>query len=100
SNCRPADRIFACDTFAGYDPVPLDPGADRREIEWRRQEGDGPFRDADPNDVTELFRRKQRDATVLVGRFPLSDTRSEVRDIAFAHIDVVVYQSCRDALEY
>jgi hypothetical protein len=100
SNCRPADRIFACDTFAGYDPVPLHPTADRREVEWQRHGGTGPFHDADPNEVAELFRRKCRDARVLVGRFPLSDTAGEVADIAFAHIDVVVYQSCRDALDY
>jgi Macrocin-O-methyltransferase (TylF) len=100
SNCRPADRIFACDTFAGYDPVPLDPTTDRREVEWQRRGDSGPFRDADPNAVAELFRRNRRDATILVGSFPLSDTMGQVREIAFAHIDVVVYQSCRDALDH
>jgi hypothetical protein len=100
SNCRPADRILACDTFAGYDPVPLHPTADRREIEWQRRGETGPFHDADPNEVAELFRRKRRDAGILVGRFPFSDTEGAVADIAFAHVDVVVYQSCRDALDY
>jgi hypothetical protein len=100
SNCRPTDRIFACDTFAGYDPVPLHPTADRREVEWQRLGGTGPFHDADPNAVAELFRRKRRDARVLVGRFPHCDTAGEVAEIAFAHVDVVVYQSCRDALDY
>lgn len=71
-NCRPDARFVLADTFTHVD---LD-------------------------EVMRRLRRKGRDLTVLRGIFPDSDTLAAVDKINFAHIDVVVYQSCRRALEY
>jgi hypothetical protein len=73
-NCQPAARFVIADTFhtSDYDEV----------IARLKQKGGG------------------RDLTVLKGVFPDSDADGAVRDVTFAHIDVVIYESCRRALEY
>jgi Macrocin-O-methyltransferase (TylF) len=101
SNCRPGSRIFVCDTFDGYVSLPLETTLDRREVSWREENADGgPFQDVNAEAVASLFRAKGRDAVVLKGRFPASDEAGQIQDVIFAHVDVVLYQSCRDALEY
>lgn len=100
SNCRPHAEIFVCDTFSGFASLALDPELDRREVEWRQRFGSGPFEDTSAAAVEALFRARGRRATVIAGRFPDSDAQGLVRDVGFAHIDVTVYPSCRDALEY
>lgn len=43
---------------------------------------------------------KGRNLSVLQGVFPDSDKLRSVQDISFAHLDVVVYDSCLWSLEY
>lgn len=101
SNCRPRSTLFACDTFSGYGALPLDQALDQREAEWRLRNSDnGPFDDASPQAVARLLRQNGRNTIVLPGRFPQSDSEGRIGNVSFAHIDVVLYQSCRDALEY
>ena len=60
------------------------------------------FHTSDYEEVTGRLKRKDRgkDLTVLKGVFPDSDSDGAVRDVSFAHIEVVFYVSCRRALEY
>jgi hypothetical protein len=100
SNARPDAPMFLCDTFEGFRALPLDPDLDDREFHWRQGHGSGPWEDTSAEAVRELFIRKGRRATLIKGRFPMSDDGGLVRDIAFAHIDVTIHDSCRNALEY
>lgn len=73
-NCRPEARFVVADTFHT---------SDYQEVIARlKQKGRG------------------KDITVLKGVFPESDTEGAVRDVTFAHVDVVIYESCRRSLEY
>jgi hypothetical protein len=100
SNARPLARMFVCDTFEGFAPLPLDPELDDREYQWRHTHGSGPWEDTNAEAVRALFTTRGRDANIIKGRFPMSDTEGVVRDIAFAHVDVTIYDSCHNALEY
>jgi hypothetical protein len=71
-NCQPTARFVLADTFTHVDA----------------------------DEVMRRLHRKGTRLTVLRGVFPGSDTLGEVKDISFAHIDVVVYDSCRSALDY
>jgi hypothetical protein len=73
-NCRPEARFVVADTFhtSDYEEV----------IARLKQKGRG------------------KDLTVLKGVFPDSDAEGAVRDVSFAHVDVVIYESCRRSLEY
>jgi hypothetical protein len=100
SNCRPTAPIIVCDTFEGYRALPMDPRFDRREADWRAAHGSGPFEDTSAEAVQARFDAKGRRATLLKGIFPASDARGVVSDIAFAHVDVTLYRSCKETLEY
>lgn len=93
SNARPRSRIFACDTFDGYGALPLDNGLDGR---FKKYVWD----DTSPAEIERVFAGKGRDLRILEGYFPDSDTKGEVRDVSFAHLDINLYSSCRNALEY
>jgi O-methyltransferase len=100
SNARPEAELFLCDTFQGFRGLPLDPTLDDREFEWRQTHGAGPFEDASAEAVAGLFAARGRRATVLRGRFPGSDERGAIGNVSFAHVDVTIYDSCRNTLEY
>lgn len=72
-NCQPDARFVVADTFRNVD---------------------------DPDAVIQCLERQGKDVTVLRGVFPDSDADGVVRDVTFAHIDVVLYESCRRALDY
>jgi hypothetical protein len=72
-NCRPEARFIVADTFHNV---------------------------RDPDEVIGRLKRKGRDLVVLSGVFPDSDTDGVVKDVTFAHIDVVLYESCRRALDH
>jgi hypothetical protein len=72
-NCRPEARFIAADTFRNV---------------------------ADPDEVVGRLQRKGKDLTVLRGVFPDSDLHGAVKKVTFAHIDVVLYESCRRSLDY
>jgi hypothetical protein len=100
SNARPESEIVVCDTFEGYASLPMDRDLDRRETEWRGAHGSGPFEDTSAETVRSLFRAHGRRATVIEGRFPQSDVEGRVREVAFAHVDVTLFESCRATLAY
>jgi hypothetical protein len=100
SNARPTAEIVVCDTFVGFRSLPMDPVLDRREAVWRAAHGSGPFEDTSAEAVRARFRAKGRRATIIEGRFPRSDTAGHVRNAAFAHIDVTLFESCRATLDY
>jgi hypothetical protein len=93
SNCWPQRRIVVCDTFEGFAQLPLDP---RYDAAIPRTAWCNP----DATAVKALFTARGRDSVVLEGPFPASDTKDQVRDVSFAHIDVDVYDSCRRSLGY
>jgi macrocin-O-methyltransferase TylF-like protien len=100
SNSRPDAPIIVCDTFEGYGPLSMDPWLDRREADWRAAHGSGPFEDTNAEGVRALFRARNRKAVILQGRFPASDADGIVADITFAHVDVTLYGSCKETLDY
>jgi O-methyltransferase len=84
-------RVFLADTFAGVAKA----GA---EDPWYRG---GEHADTSPEMVTELAVRMGVDVELLVGMFPdeTSDRVADVR-LRLVHIDVDVYNSARDTLEW
>ncbi|HEX7966989.1 MAG TPA: hypothetical protein VF502_02130 [Stellaceae bacterium] len=71
-NCQPDAKFFLADTFSRVDG----------------------------EEVMSRLASKRSNVTVLTGVFPESDKLAVVQDISFAHIDVVVYDSCQRSLEY
>ncbi len=71
-NCHAAARFIFADTFSGVDA----------------------------EEVTSRLLGKTRRVMILAGNFPCSDEDRAVRDISFAHIDLVTYQSACAALHY
>jgi O-methyltransferase len=93
SNCRPWSTIFVCDTFCGFGTLPVDRKLDERFL---RED----FADTSRPAVEALFAGKNRDFRIIEGYFPGSDADRLVERIAFAHIDVDIYQSSKETLEY
>jgi hypothetical protein len=92
SNRWPERKVFACDTFAGFARLDFDPvDAPFPRESWCNR---------DAQSVAALFRARGREAWVLEGEFPFSDAKSEIRNVSFAHIDVDIYRSCLNSLEY
>jgi len=71
-NCQPNAKFFLADTFS----------------------------QVNRDEVMSRLDSKRRNLTVLTGVFPDSDRLALVQEISFAHIDVVVYDSCQRSLEY
>jgi hypothetical protein len=94
-NCRPAPatHFYLADTFDGFKRIELHPN-DNRRIEPAL------FANVDTRETVQRLMAKGREITILSGVFPASDTTNAVRNVGFAHIDVVVYESCRNALAY
>jgi len=93
SNRWPRRRIFVCDTFEGFWHL-------QRDAELDAGVPAGSWCNRDREGVRALFAARGRDAVLLEGAFPQSDTRNEVREISFAHIDVDIYASCLTSLDY
>lgn len=84
-------QVHLCDTFAGVAKAgSADP--------WYRG---GEHADTSPQIVKDLAAAERVEVAVLVGMFP-EDTAHEVQDRTFrlVHIDVDVYESARDTLEW
>jgi len=91
SHC-PEARVFLCDTFTGV----VKTGT--RDTIYK----DGMHADTSVEIVKELLARlKLSKAVVLQGIFP-EQTADQIQDrrFRFAHIDVDVYQSCKDICEW
>jgi Macrocin-O-methyltransferase (TylF) len=93
SNVWPERTVFACDTFEGLGPVARDPALDAGAAMTL-------WRESSAVKVLELFEARGRRAHVIEGVFPHSDADGRVRNVSFAHIDVVVYKSCIETLAY
>jgi len=94
SNACPDRRLYVCDAFAdGF--ATLDAKIDNRFQAHQ-------FSDNRRDDVENLFRTRRRDAVIVEGFFPESIMKLgvETGPIAFAHVDVDVYQATADTLEY
>ena len=87
----PGSRVFLADTFAGI--------VKAGEIDGGYT--DGAHDDASVDDVKALASRMTVDVEVLQGMFP-DDTGTQIEDRVFrlCHIDVDVYQSGKDVLEW
>jgi O-methyltransferase len=93
SNSSPKRRIYVCDTFEGFGDVPIDPQLDHL---FHR----GDFSDASFDAVKALWRDKGRDVVWVKGYFPASASDLNIEGISFAHLDVDLYQSTADTLEF
>lgn len=91
SNSDPGRRIFVCDSFAGFDHLDetLDTGF-----------GSHMFTNTRRDAVEQLFRSREREATVLAGFFPASASGVDIGSLSFAHVDVDVYEATRDTLQF
>lgn len=94
SNRWPQRKVYACDTFEGFAHLSIDPAADARFPQ------DSNWCNPDAAAVAALFTSRGRDAAVIAGAFPASDRDGAIKDVSFAHIDVDIYASCRDSLDY
>jgi len=93
SNRWPSRKIFVCDTFEGFASLRLDETLDTGISR-------GSWCNPDAAAVSRMFAERRRDAVVLAGAFPDSDHDGQIQDVSFAHIDVDIYDSCRNSLEY
>ena len=93
SNSCPNRRIFICDTFEGFGRLPIDSRLDRLFSQ-------ADFSDTNLALVQSAWKPKDRYVTWVKGYFPQSAASIEIRGISFAHIDVDLYQSTFDTLEF
>jgi O-methyltransferase len=93
SNSSPSRRIYVCDTFEGFRELPLDPVLDRT---FSRKD----FTRVDFDAVKAIWQHKERDAVWLKGYFPDSAKHVEITPLSFAHVDVDIYESVRNTLQY
>ena len=94
SNACPQRLLYVCDAFAaGFSA--LEPGLD---ASFQAHQ----FSDNRRADVEALFRTRNRKAVIVEGFFPESmrTHQQETGPIAFAHVDVDVYQATADTLAY
>jgi Macrocin-O-methyltransferase (TylF) len=94
SNAAPTRTIFVCDTFEGFGDLPLDPSLDR--VFKQRQ-----FDDTSFDRVIAQWTGKGRDVRWVRGYFPESASSVKIgNQISFAHIDLDLYRSTADTLDY
>lgn len=91
SNCCPDRRTFACDSFTGF--AQLDSKLDHAFDEKM-------FKDTSRAAVEKLFQERKRKITVVEGFFPQSCAKISLGAVSFVHLDVDIYQSTRDGLEF
>jgi hypothetical protein len=93
SNSCPERTIFVCDTFEGFGELPMDPKLDHLFARER-------FRDTSFEFVKSHWSQKKRDVRWVRGYFPDSAAEIEIGNISFAHIDLDIYESTVNTLEY
>lgn len=93
SNSCPTRRIIVCDTFEGFGTLPIDPQHDRL---FAREN----FADTSLASVKSAWRDKRRDVVWVKGYFPQSAADIDISNVSFAHIDLDLYQSTLDTLEF
>lgn len=93
SNSCPNRKIFICDTFESFGDLTIDPTLDRI---FKRDD----FKKTSFEEVSNLFKGKNRKVEILKGYFPDSDIEHKASGISFAHIDVDIYGSTKNTLEY
>lgn len=94
SNACPDRRLYVCDAFSSSFSA-LDPALDRRFASNQ-------FTDNSRAEVERLFTSRGRDAVIIDGFAPASLQAANIEPgpIAFAHVDVDVYQATREILVY
>jgi hypothetical protein len=93
SNSCPGRTIFVCDTFEGFGDLPMDPSLDHLFARER-------FRDTSFESVKTQWANKGRDVRWVKGYFPESAAEIEIANISFVHIDLDIYESTANALNY
>jgi hypothetical protein len=93
SNSCPGRTIFVCDTFEGFGDLPMDPSLDHLFSRER-------FRDTSFETVKTHWINKGRDVRWVKGYFPESAADIEIANVSFAHIDLDIYESTANALNY
>jgi hypothetical protein len=93
SNSCPTRRILVCDTFEGFGTLPIDSQHDRL---FAREN----FADTNFASVKSAWKNKRRDVIWVKGYFPQSAAGINISNVSFAHIDLDLYQSTLDTLEF
>jgi O-methyltransferase len=93
SNSCPTRRIFVCDTFEGFGTLQIDSQHDRLFAR-------GNFADTSFASVKSAWSNKRRDVVWVKGYFPQSAAGIEISNVSFAHIDLDLYRSTLDTLEF
>jgi hypothetical protein len=93
SNSAPSRTIFVCDTFEGFGDLPLDRSLDRLFAK-------GQFIETSFDAVKKAWTNKGRDVRWVRGYFPESAASTEIGNISFAHIDLDIYKSTAETLDY
>jgi O-methyltransferase len=93
SNSCPERTIFVCDTFEGFGDLPMDPVLDHLFDKEH-------FRDTSFELVKSGWSSKGRDVRWVRGYFPESAADMDISNISFAHVDLDIYASTVNTLEY
>lgn len=92
-NCGVSRRVFVCDTFESFADIPLDEKLDGR---FAREQ----FSETSRAGVEATLAAHGSNFEIIEGRFPASDIDGKVRDVSFLHLDVDIYRSAIDSLQY
>jgi O-methyltransferase len=89
----PNRPVYVCDTFEGFTDALIDPVKDPL---FHRHQFDATSFEA----VASLFASDRERVHLIQGLFPASDRLDQVRNLSFAHLDVDLFKSMQDCLNY
>jgi hypothetical protein len=93
SNSSPDRKIFVCDTFESFGSLKID-----RELDGLFHKDQ--FLDVRFDEVKMYWAEKGREVEFVKGYFPESALGIDISGVSFAHIDLDLYQSTLDTLNF
>jgi hypothetical protein len=97
-NSAPERKVYLCDTFVGFNQLPMDQKLDQRF--FPRGSYDTGFAETSRDAVHDLMTRHTRNFELIEGCFPMSATGRPLDGLSFVHMDFDLYQSIFDSLVF
>jgi len=95
-NAAPERKIYLCDTFEGFNQLPMDRELDRRFLP--RGSHDTGFAETSKEAVYALMARHTSNFELIDGCFPTSCAGHQLDALSFVHMDFDLYKSILDSL--
>jgi hypothetical protein len=97
-NSAPERKVYLCDTFVGFNQLPMDRELDRRF--FPRGSYDTGFAETARQAVHDLMARHTSNFELIEGCFPMSAAGRQLGGISFVHMDFDLYKSIFDSLVF